>query len=125
MSNEAKPSTDLLIAALVDPRHTHLFEKAMAKAADSGDVGARNFLHTCPASHGDRLVLELAFSCWRGYGPAVAIDQLSGMDAAVAQRALAGIAMAMAGDDAPELLEKAAARCRELLPQEPEGGESA
>lgn len=121
MSNEDKPNTDLLIAALVDPRHTHLFEKAMVKAADGGDVGARNFLHTCPASHGDRLVLDLAFSCWRGYGPAVAIDQLSGMDRAVAQRALAGIAMAMVGADAPELLERAAARCRELLPEPPEG----
>jgi hypothetical protein len=118
MSNEVTSSSDLLVAALVDPRHTHLFERAMAKATESGDVGARNFLHTCPASHGDRMVLELAFSCWRGYGPAVQIDQLSGMDAAVAQRALAGLAMAMVGEQAPALLEQAAARCRELLPSD-------
>lgn len=117
MSTPAKPSPDLTISALVDPRHQHIFDKALEKAAAGSDVGVYNFLHTSPASHGDRLTLELAFTCWRGYGPAVAMDQLWGMDAKVAERLLAGLAMAMGGTDAPVLLAQAAERCGALLPK--------
>jgi hypothetical protein len=116
MSSSTKPSSDLMIAALVAKRHRHLFDTAQDKANDSGDVGAYNFLHTCPASHGDRLALGLAFACWRGYGPAIQVDELWGMDPAVAQRVLAALALATAGPDAPGILKAAAARCRELLP---------
>ena len=114
MSADSKKHSELMIAALVHPRHTHLFERAMAKAGETSDVGARNFIHTCPASHGDRLVLELAYSCWRGYGPAIQVDQLWGMDAEVTKRALAGLALAMGAHDASALLRAAADRCDEL-----------
>ncbi len=120
MSTPDKPSPDLMIAALVDPRHKHIFDKALEKASERSDVGVYNFLHTCPASHGDRLVLELAFACWRGYGPAIQIDQLWGMEPKVAERVLAGLALVMGGADAPALLAKAAEGCQALLPREPE-----
>ncbi len=117
MSSPDKPSAELTTAVMVEPRHQHLFDKALDKARSGSDVGAHNFLHTCPASHGDRLVLELALACWRGYGPAIQVDQLWGMEPKVAQRLLAGIAMAVGGTQAPSILEDAAERCRAVLPE--------
>ncbi len=117
MSDTSKPNPDLTTAAMVDPRHQHLFDKALDKASSGSDVGAYNFLHTCPASHGDRLVLELAFACWRGYGPAIQVDKLWGMEPKVAERVLAGLALAMLGDGAPDVLDRAKARCEALLPE--------
>jgi hypothetical protein len=122
MSKQDDAPADLTTAALVEPRHQHLFDKAIEKGTGGSDVGAYNFLHTCPASHGDRLVLELAYACKRGYGPAIAIDQLQGMEPKVAERVLAGLALAMGAQDAPALLAKAAERCQALLP-EPEASE--
>jgi len=122
MSSPDKPSSDLTTTAMVDPRHQHLFDKAVDKGTGGSDVGAYNFLHTCPASHGDRLVLELAYACKRGYGPAVQVDQLWGMEPKVAERVLAGLALAMLGNDAPDALENALARCRTLLPDPGEEG---
>jgi len=100
-----------MIAALLDPSHKRLFDVAVDKAlgGEGGDAGAQNYIRTCPASHGDRLVLQLAFALWRGYGPAIAVDELWGMDGAVAERILLGMAMAIRGADAPELLQSAAA----------------
>jgi hypothetical protein len=116
MSKHDDARADYTTAALVEPRHQHLFDRALEKATDGSDVGAYNFLHTCPASHGERLVLELAYACKRGYGPAITIDQLWGMEPRVAERMLAGIALAMGAEDAPALLGKAAERCQALLP---------
>jgi hypothetical protein len=122
MTSPSKTGSAKTTAALVEPRHQHLFERALEKAQASGDVGAYNFLHTCPASHGDRLALELAYAFWRGYGPAVQVDQLWGLDRKVAQRVLAGLAIAVAGDDGPALLAEAAEHARARLPAPPEEG---
>ncbi len=112
MASADKPNTEQIVSALVQPRHRHLFDKAVSKALATGgtDTGAYNFIRTCPASHGDRLLLALAFTCWRGYGPAIEVDQLHGMHDAVAVRVLAGLALTIAGNGAHDLLEQAAAQ---------------
>ena len=114
MATTKPPDTELIVSTLVQPRHRHIFDRAVAKAleADGTDTGAYNFIRTCPASHGDRLLLALAFACWRGYGPAIQIDQLHGLDVAVAARVLAGLAINIAGEDAMELLEQATAHAK-------------
>ncbi len=113
MATDSPSYDQQIFQALVQPRHRHIFDKAVSKAlaSDGSDTAAYNFIRTSPASHGDRLLLTVAFACWRGYGPAVQVDQLSGMDAAVAERLLAGLATTIADTGATELLRRAATFC--------------
>jgi hypothetical protein len=113
MSPSDEPASSDYVATLLSPRHRSLFEGILrrALAEEGGDSWAANTIRSAPASHGERLVIQLAYSLWRGYGPALQVEQLRGLEPEVAERLMAGLAVAVAGDGASALLAGAAGRC--------------
>ena len=101
------------VATLLSARHRSLFEDITrrAMAEEEGDIWAANTIRSAPASQGERLIIQLAYSLWRGYGPALLVEQLRGLEPEVAERLLAGLAVAAGGDGAAALLAGAAERC--------------
>jgi hypothetical protein len=57
--------------------------------------GIQHYVRTQHMSESDRLLLTLAYSLWRGFGPSIDINALWGMDPAVAARVLASLAAAV------------------------------
>jgi hypothetical protein len=71
--------------------------------------GIQHFLRTQHLSESDRLVLTLAYSLWRGFGPSIDIHALWGMDPTVASRVLASLAAAVDPDGATGILRQSLA----------------
>jgi len=71
--------------------------------------GIQHFARTQHLSESDRLLLTLAYSLWRGFGPSFDVNALWGMDPAVASRVLAGIAAAVDPDGAADVLRRSIA----------------
>ncbi|MFH1467047.1 MAG: hypothetical protein ABIO70_21875 [Pseudomonadota bacterium] len=119
MSTPVETSTRDYVATLLSPRHRSLFENITrrALAEEEGDTWAANTIRSCPASHGERLIIQFAYSLWRGYGPALQVEQLQGLEPEVAERLLAGLAVIAAGEGAAALLSRAAERCPEGTPE--------
>ncbi len=113
MSSESSERSQAIIPVLLDPRHRRLFDTLMEKVTIDccGDAAARNFIRSASMSRADRTVLEMAYALWRGYGPALTLDKLWGLDRQTAVQLLAAMAMAVDAEDAAKILEEAAARC--------------
>ena len=119
MSSESRDRSQAIIPILLEPRHQRLFDTLMEKVTieSFGDAAARNFLRSATMSRADRTVLEMAYALWRGYGPALTLDKLWGLDHQTATQLLAAMAMAVDAEGAAKLLADAAARC----PTRPDG----
>jgi hypothetical protein len=86
------------------PLQVLLHERAWSKleAAIDGPArtrleteGIQHYCRTQQLSESDRLLVTLAYSLWRGFGPSIDVHALWGMDPAVAARVLAGLAAAV------------------------------
>ena len=71
--------------------------------------GIQHFIRTQHLSESDRLLLTLAYSLWRGFGPSIDVHALWGMDPAVASRVLASFAAAVDPDGATDILRQSIA----------------
>jgi hypothetical protein len=71
--------------------------------------GIQQFARTRHLSESDRLLLTLAYSLWRGFGPSFDVNALWGMDRTVASRVLAGLAAAVDPDGAVAVLRESIA----------------
>ena len=71
--------------------------------------GIQHFARTQHLSENDRLLLTLAYSLWRGFGPSIDVHALWGMDPAVASRVLASLAAAVDPDGAADVLRQSIA----------------
>jgi hypothetical protein len=78
-----------------------------ATRTGTGDAGVTAHLRDLHLPDRDRLLLTLAYSLVRGFGPAVQVHELWGMDREAARAILAGLALAMDPSGAPELLRDA------------------
>jgi hypothetical protein len=78
--------------------------------------GIQHFARTQHLSESDRLVLTLAYSLWRGFGPTFDVNALWGMDPAVTSRVLASIAAAVDPDGAADLLRQSIAMLEGVEP---------
>ena len=120
MTQPALPDARRLAETLLSPRHHGLFDTITRRALteEDGDAWAANFIRSCPASHGERLLIQLAYSLWRGYGPAIRVDQIQGVEEDVAARLLAGLALAAVGPAAKSALQRASALCAVPTPDQ-------
>ena len=66
--------------------------------------GIHHYLRTHPMSESDRLLLSLAYSLWRGFGPTVDVHAIWGMDPTVASKVLASLAAAVDPENAGKIL---------------------
>jgi hypothetical protein len=88
------------------------FEAAIEGAERVGleSEGIHHYIRTHHLSESDRLLLTLAYSLWRGFGPSVVrgvdIHALWGMDPTVAARMLAGLAAAIDPAGATDILKQ-------------------
>ena len=78
-----------------------------ARRTGTGHEGVLGHLRTCHLAEHELLLCMLAYSLWRGTGPAFPISALWGMDPRLATRLLAGLAAAAAPDEPAALLEAA------------------
>jgi hypothetical protein len=81
--------------------------------------GIQHFARTQHLSESDRLVLTLAYSLWRGFGPSIDVHALWGMDPAVASRVLASLAAAVDPDGAADVLRQSIALLEGVEPTVP------
>ena len=80
--------------------------------------GIQHFARTQHLSESDRLVLTLAYSLWRGFGPSIDVHALWGMDPAVASRVLASLAAAVDPGGATDVLRQSIALLEGVEPAE-------
>jgi hypothetical protein len=80
--------------------------------------GIQHFARTQHLSESDRLLLTLAYSLWRGFGPSFDVNALWGMDPTVAARVLAGIAASVSPDGATDVLRQSIAMLEGVEPAE-------
>jgi hypothetical protein len=71
--------------------------------------GIQHFARTKHLSESDRLLLTLAYSLWRGFGPSIDVHALWGMDPAVASKVLASLAVAVDPGGAADVLRQSIA----------------
>lgn len=97
------------IRALVPPRLHRDLDEAVeaARRTGTGHEGVLGHLRTCHLAEHELHLCMLAFSLWRGAGPAFPVSALWGMDARLASRLLAGLAAAADPDDPGGLLDAA------------------
>lgn len=97
------------IRALVPERLLPDLEEAVeaARRTGTGHEGVLGHLRTCHLAEHELLLCMLAYSLWRGTGPAFPVSALWGMDPRLATRLLAGLAAAAAPVDPAALLEAA------------------
>lgn len=86
----------------------------------TGDTGVYGILRDMHLPEHERQLLALAYSLWRGVGPAVEVQDLWGMDAATARMVLAGIACSVSPGDGHTLLRAAADLVEQLRWEEAE-----
>jgi hypothetical protein len=110
------------LAALLREHHWRALDAAIGAAArtGTGDAGVNAYLRDLHLPERDRLLLTLAYSLVRGFGPAVQIHELWGMEREGALAVLAGLAQAMDPEGAASLLREAAALLEAGAPS-PEG----
>lgn len=98
------------VRAMVPDRLWSKLERAIEASlrAGTGDEGVYGVLRDLHLPAHERQLLALAYSLWRGVGPALDVRHLWGMDAATAQFVLAGLAAAVNPRDAAALLRRAA-----------------
>jgi len=99
------------IRALVPVRLLPDLEEAVAAArrTGTGHEGVLGHLRTCQLAEHELQLCMLAYSLWRGAGPAFPVSALWGMDPRLASRLLAGIAAAVEPSDPGALLDAARA----------------
>lgn len=97
------------IRALVPPRLMPDLDEAVeaARRTGTGHEGVLGHLRTCHLAEHELLLCMLAYSLWRGAGPAFPVSALWGMDPRLASRLLAGLAAAASPDDPGALLDAA------------------
>ena len=78
-----------------------------ASRTGTGDAGVTAHLRDLHLPDRDRLLLTLAYSLLRGFGPAVQVHELWGMEHEAASSILAGLAVAMDPKGAAKLLQDA------------------
>ena len=103
-SDSSVGRTDL--RALVPPRLLPALDEAVAAAARTGmgHEGVLGHLRTCHLAEHELHLCMLAYSLWRGAGPAFPVAALWGMDRRLATRLLAGLAAAIQPEDPDALL---------------------
>ena len=102
------------LRAIVPAGHWPTLEDAVEVALRSGDAAARQHLERAQLPDGDLQLLTLAYSLWRGVGPALDVESVWGLDPGAAARLLAGLALAIDRSEAAGLL----AAARALLVEE-------
>ena len=80
-------------------------ERAMRDG--SGDAGVLGHIDALHLAGGRRTLMRTAYAIWRGFGPALRVDELWGLDRNEARRLLAALAEVVAPGEAVELLEGA------------------
>lgn len=100
------------LVPLLREHHWRALENAMLAATrtGTGDAGVTAHLRDLHLPDRDRLLLTLAYSLVRGFGPAVQVHELWGLDRDAARAILAGLALAMDPTGAPDLLREAIAQ---------------
>jgi hypothetical protein len=95
------------LRVLLPEQHWARLESAIDGATRVGleAEGIHHYLRTHHMSESDRLLLTLAYSLWRGFGPSLDVHALWGMDSAVTARVLASLAAAVDPENAIEILE--------------------
>lgn len=83
---------DLLLDTTLQKHLRSAMDRALRTG--TGDRGVAAAIEELPVSANDRVLLQLAYSLWKGVGPAVRVQSLWGMDPQVAERLLAGLALA-------------------------------
>ena len=104
---EADSSTGRIdLRALVPPRLRPALDEAVAAATrtGTGHEGVLGHLRTCHLAEHELHLCMLAYSLWRGAGPAFPVAALWGMDRRLATRLLAGLAAAIQPEDPDALL---------------------
>ena len=76
--------------------------------AGTGDDGVRGYLRDLHLPENDRQILSLAYSLWRGVGPAIEIETLWGLAPEATRKVLAIIASATDAEHGAILLREAA-----------------
>ena len=104
------------IRALVPARLLPALEEAAeaARRTGTGHEGVLGHLRTCHLAEHELHLCMLAYSLWRGAGPAFPVAALWGMDPRLASRLLAGIAAAVQPSDPEGLLDQARAHLAQL-----------
>jgi hypothetical protein len=104
------------IRALMPPRLLPDLDEAVAAArrTGTGHEGVLGHLRTCHLAEHELQLCMLAYSLWRGVGPAFQVSSLWGMDARLATRLLAGIAAAVDPADPGALLDAAKGHLGEI-----------
>lgn len=107
--SEGPESQRVDIRALVPPRLLPDLDEAVeaARRTGTGHEGVLGHLRTCHLAEHELHLCMLAYSLWRGVGPAFPVSALWGMDARLASRLLAGIAAAADPADPGALLDAA------------------
>ena len=82
------------------------FESAIAASQENGtgEAGARGFITDLHFADEQRQLLLLAYSLWRGVGPAIDIQAIWGMSPNGAASLLAALAVAVGQDSGADLL---------------------
>lgn len=78
-----------------------------ARRTGTGHEGVLGHLRTCHLAEHELHLCMLAYSLWRGAGPAFPVSALWGMDPRLASRLVAGLAAAASPDDPSGLLDAA------------------
>ena len=124
------------LRAMVPDRLWSRLEAAIEASMRSGTgaAGVYGILRDLHLPEHERQMLTLAYSLWRGVGPAVEVQDLWGMDAATARMVLVGIACSVSPTEGQVLLRSAAdlveqlrwedAEAEALLPTEEEDTQS-
>jgi len=110
MADQPTPEGLEPIKALLDERHLRDLENAIAgslKGTGDSDAAVDSYFRSLHLSEGDRIILNLAYSLWRGFGPILDVQALWGMDPDVAARLVAGVAVAVNRDHPETILEQA------------------
>ena len=110
------------IRALIPARLLPDLDEAISASRrnGTGHEGVLGHLRVCQfAEHEIRLCM-LAYSLWRGTGPALSVSALWGMDRRLATRLIAGLAAAIEPDDCEGLLEEAKVHLRTLTEEDVE-----
>ncbi len=89
---------------------------ALAAEGRGGDADVVAAIRDLPVREDERRLLRVGYALWRGYGPAVAVQDLAGMDEDAAAVLLAGLACAVRPDRAAAMLRRAAAAIERATP---------
>ena len=111
---------------LLPPRLSALLLPAVQAALreGTGDEGVMGRIRDLSLSEGDQVLLRMAWRLWRGWGPAIEVQHLQGIDPEVLIRVLMGLALSGAPEQAAAALAEAAARLEAGTPiaeEEPTG----